>query len=133
MTNFEMVKEFCRKHGHTVPRKPMKLTTQDKFLRIRLMVEELSELITSMQKDDLVGVSDAVADMLYVVYGVGVNYGLPMDEVFKEVHRSNMTKETRLDEGRKVVKGPEFDPPKLEDILGLDKYDDEWYCNVPKE
>ena len=33
-----------------------------------------------------------MADLLYVVYGTAVSYGIDMDPVFREVHRSNMSK-----------------------------------------
>lgn len=57
--------------------------------------------------------ADALADMVYVVHGTALAYGIPLDEVLAEVHRSNMSK-LGLD-GRpilradgKAVKGPGF-------------------------
>src|SRR2546429_6004229 len=32
------------------------------------------------------------SDLLYVVYGTAVSYGIDMNPVFREVHRSNMSK-----------------------------------------
>ena len=37
-------------------------------------------------------VADALADLVYVIYGAALEYGIPLDRVFAEVHRSNMAK-----------------------------------------
>ena len=42
-----------------------------------------------------------------------------MDEIFAEVHRSNMTKDVAsVEPGAKIGKGPNFEFPKLEPFLG---------------
>lgn len=87
-------------------------------LRIELIEEELEELTHAIAMKDLVGVADALTDILYVTYGAGVAFGIDLDECFDEVHSSNMSK---LDEeGRpiyredgKVLKGPFYRPPNL--------------------
>lgn len=85
-------------------------------LRIKLMIEELlgsttptgvlvtsksDELIQSMLNNDLVGIADGIADVLYVVIGTAVAYGINIQEVFNEVQRSNMTKAVWDDENQK--------------------------------
>jgi hypothetical protein len=42
--------------------------------------------------DRLVAVADALADLSYVLAGTALHYGIPLDEVTAEVHRSNMAK-----------------------------------------
>ena len=37
-------------------------------------------------------VIDALGDILYVVYGAGVTFGINLDEAFRIVHESNMSK-----------------------------------------
>lgn len=93
-----------------------------KELRCALIEEEAAEFRASVEADDIVEVADAIADLLYVIYGAALTFGIPVREVFTEVHRSNMTKLD--DDGRpiyradgKVMKGPNFSPPNLRPIL----------------
>jgi len=88
-------------------------------LRARLIREELRELVRAQYECDLVGIVDALGDLLYVVYGAAVTYGIDMESITDEIHRSNMTKiegaEIRKD--GKILKGPHYKPPKLRRIL----------------
>jgi predicted HAD superfamily Cof-like phosphohydrolase len=93
--------------------------------RSSLMREELEELLEAMNNHDLVGMADGLADLLYVVFGTAVAYGIPIDHVFIEVHRSNMSKLGA--DGRPIVgpsgkrlKGPEYRAPEIAPILGLE-------------
>ena len=93
-----------------------------KELRCALVEEEAEELRAAVEADDIVGIADAIADLLYVVHGAALTFGIPVDDVFAEVHRSNMTK--LGDDGApilradgKVMKGPSYSPPQLEPIL----------------
>jgi predicted HAD superfamily Cof-like phosphohydrolase len=93
-----------------------------KELRCALIEEEAAEFRAAIEADDIVGVADAIADLLYVVYGAALTFGIPVRHVFAEVHRSNMTKlgEDGLPIYRqdgKVLKGPKFSPPTLLPIL----------------
>jgi hypothetical protein len=70
------------------------------------MIEELAELAAALHEGRVVAVADALADLLYVVHGTALACGVPIDAVFAEVHRSNMTK-LELDahgKGGKVAK-----------------------------
>ena len=94
--------------------------TQD--LRIDLIQEELDELALGIDNNDIVEVADALTDLLYVVYGAGHAFGIDLDECFTEVHESNMSK--LGEDGRpiyredgKVLKGPNYFVPNLEEIL----------------
>ena len=93
-------------------------------LRFSLMYEELSAYLAATDAGDLAGVADALADLLYVVYGTVDTHGLSdkMPAIFSEVHRSNMSKlgedgrPVRRPDG-KVLKGPNFSPPAISAIL----------------
>jgi predicted HAD superfamily Cof-like phosphohydrolase len=61
-------------------------------LRETLISEELEEFMDGAHQCDPVAVADAIADLLYVVYGTAVQYGIEIAPVLTEVHRSNMTK-----------------------------------------
>ena len=65
-----------------------------------LIDEERDELKLALDAGDVVKVADALADILYVVYGTADTYGIPIDACFREVHRSNMAK---LDENGKPM------------------------------
>ena len=41
---------------------------------------------------------DALADILYVVYGAGASFGIDLDKAFDIVHRSNMSKLCQTEE-----------------------------------
>ena len=93
-------------------------------LRVRLIQEELDEYAQAAQAHDLVGVADALSDLLYVVLGTYVSHGLQDygEALFDEVHRSNMSK---LDHNGaaihradgKVLKSDRFRPPDLARVL----------------
>lgn len=61
-------------------------------LRLDLIREELAELEEGCDARDLLSICDALADLLYVVYGFGHELGLDLEAAVAEVHRSNMTK-----------------------------------------
>ncbi len=119
-----MVREFHAKYGyntsHTyataVAPVPALIEPYETIFRIRLMSEELSELIAAMEKRLIVPIADAIADLAYVVIGTSDYYGIKLGPVFAEVHRSNMTKEYSTQFG-KPVKGLRFSFPRIEEIL----------------
>ena len=120
MTNFEKVAEFMTTFGQDVITQP-KLTGVSE-LRYDLIREELLELREALDNKDIVGVADALTDILYVTYGAGHAFGINLDKCFAEVQRSNMSK--LGDDGRpiyrddgKVLKGPKYSPPDLESII----------------
>lgn len=129
-----MVREFHEKYGHTINDKILDSYPRDLvILREKLITEEAQEF-----KDhsyamydtydtiplDIVEIADALADILYVVFGTALSYGIPIDKVFEEVHRSNMTKSMEKDEKSikgKTIKGPNWSSPNLKAILLYNK------------
>lgn len=91
-------------------------------LRTRLLDEETAEFADAAARRDLVGMADALADVVYVAYGTALSFGLNLDAVLREVHRSNMSK---LDEdGRpvlrddgKVLKAPGYFRPDIAAVI----------------
>ena len=124
MTPEQMLREFHSEkqvHFGLMPAKP----TADIHPFIRdarwdLLDEEVNvELYEAMMAGDIVKIADAIADAVYVLVGTAVVYGIPFDEVFAAVHRSNMTKTNNPDEA-KLVKGPGYEPPRIAALLGED-------------
>tara|TARA_Y100001938_G_scaffold148771_1_gene233450 strand:- start:358 stop:741 length:384 start_codon:yes stop_codon:yes gene_type:complete len=124
MSNFDHVREFMQKFGQEVKDKPEFPTRETAKLRIELIVEELNELIDANEDKDLVGIADALTDILYVTYGAGHAFGIDLDSCFREVQRSNMSKlgedgKPIYREDGKVLKGPNYSEPDLKKTLQL--------------
>ncbi|MCB0770108.1 MAG: nucleoside triphosphate pyrophosphohydrolase family protein, partial [Flavobacteriales bacterium] len=67
---------------------------RDALLRYKLIREENEEYLDAAMRGDLVEVADALGDILYILCGTMLKHGLQekMDEVFREIQRSNMSK-----------------------------------------
>ena len=121
-TNFKRVGQFMKAFGQNVRKKPKLVDHETSTLRYSLIAEELDEFGEAVEKDDLVGIADALTDLLYVVYGAGHAYGIDLDKCFKEVHSSNMSKlgpdgKPIYREDGKVLKGPDYREPNLEKFV----------------
>ncbi len=93
--------------------------------RAGMIREELEEYESAAAAGDVVGTADALADLLYVVYGTALVHGIPLDEVFAEVHRSNLTKVVPgepLEPGAKAPKPRGYRRPDVAAVL--DRYRD---------
>ena len=95
-TNFKKVVEFNETFGV-----PVSTTVQNNVftenpdlvkLRFDLIDEEVKELKEAINNGDMVETIDALADILYVVYGAGASFGIDLDKAFDMVHKSNMSK-----------------------------------------
>ena len=95
-TNFEKVIEFNRcfglPHYNTVQENVTKDNPKLTKLRLSLISEENNELHEAADNHDFIEIIDALADLLYVVYGAGSSFGINLDKAFDLVHKSNMTK-----------------------------------------
>jgi predicted HAD superfamily Cof-like phosphohydrolase len=125
------VKEFMKVFGQDCPDIPTIPDINTRILRVKLLLEEVLELAeasgveiidtfnapldTSSIKTNkikfkeiensttsLVGVADALADISYVNYGAANAYGINIEPIEEEVHRSNMTKLFSSDEISKL-------------------------------
>jgi len=127
-TMFEMVKEFHEKFGLAVGHGPIPFLHEDLdneelyTLRDRLHKEEWKELQDAWEDENLVEYADALCDLIYVLCGTAVSFGIDLDKCFREVHLSNMSKldedgTVHKDEYGKVIKGDGFFQPNLRDII----------------
>ena len=118
MSNFNKVKIFMETFDQEVKNKPSFSTDKINNLRYALIKEELEELKIAMENKDLLEVADALTDILYVTYGAGHAFGINLDECFKEVQNSNMSKldengKPIYNEAGKVMKGQKYFKPDL--------------------
>ena len=117
-TNFDHVGEFMKTFGQEVKSKPEFPDKETQKLRLELIAEELEELWDAIEDKDMVGIADALTNILYVTYGAGHAFGINLDECFREVQRSNMSKLGKdgkpiYREDGKVLKGEDYSPPDL--------------------
>jgi len=95
-TNFNKVIEFNNCANHPVNDKPQYLIFDEKPERVKFRVgliqEELKELEEAVKDKNFGEVVDALSDLLYVIYGMGAEFGIDLDKSFDIVHKSNMTK-----------------------------------------
>lgn len=121
-TPYECVKQFHETYGLPVVETPSHPSSDRIKLRRDLISEEYWEYDRAVEKGDLINLAQELADIIYVVYGAALEYGIPLDEVVKEVHRANMSKldndgsVLRREDG-KVLKGPRYKAPDIESIL----------------
>lgn len=81
--------------------------------RIDFMEEEIEELGQAYIDKDMIGVADALADLVYVALGTAHMMGIPFDQVFKVVHAANMRKVRGM-----TKRGMVFDACKPEGWVG---------------
>lgn len=121
---FEKVAEFHRAVGHPVRTSPSCDTDvvpyHEQALRYNLIREELEEYLRAIADGDLVAIADSLTDLLYVVAGSFLVFGLDPMALFNEVHRSNMSKVSsgyRVRDDGKIVKGPDYSPPDILSVI----------------
>ena len=124
MTELDKVNEFHEAFGVNVEEAPIIPNKERCELRQKILQEEVDELRNAWESGNLVEVADALADIHYVLMGTVLEFGLQdkYPDIFKEVHRSNMSK---LDENGKpvyredgkVIKSDFYTKPEIEEIL----------------
>lgn len=126
MSVLEMVREFHEKFGLPVRRRPNLGKKTERELRLTLIDEEFDELVAELSLNasalEMPKVAKELADLIYVAYGLAVTFGIPIDEVIAEVHRSNMSKlgpdgKPLYREDGKVLKGPDYAEADVEWVL----------------
>ena len=122
MSNFESVRKFMKTFGQEVKEKAGFPNDKITSLRYDLIKEELDELKEAMVNRDIKEVADALTDILYVTYGAGHAFGINLDNCFKEVQNSNMSKlgqdgKPIYNDQGKVMKGPNYFKPNLTRFL----------------
>ena len=88
-------------------------------LRSNLVAEEFKELINAESCEEIMKES---CDLIYVILGTFVEFGWDLEEAFRRVHLSNMSKlgedgKPIYREDGKVLKGPNYYEPSLIDLV----------------
>ena len=94
------------------------------MLRYRLMQEENEEYLEACKRGDLVEIADALGDKMYILFGSILKHGLQdkIEEVFDEIHRSNMSKlddkgQPIFREDGKIMKSNNYFKPDIKKVL----------------
>ncbi len=123
--HLDQVKKFHKAFGLDVSEAQIAdLGLEKNLLRYKLMREENEEYLDAAMQGDKVEVADALGDMLYILCGTIISHGMQhkIEEVFEEIHRSNMSKLGKggkpiYREDGKVLKGPDYFKPELKKII----------------
>ncbi len=114
----KMVQEFHQQFDIPIAETPTAPNESTQILRNRLIQEEFEEFQEAMQSKGLPDMAKELADLLYVVYGTAVSLGIDIEPVFKEVHRSNMSKVGGYKrEDGKWIKPSTYSPANIPPIL----------------
>ena len=119
----EQAKEFRTKYGLKSSR-----TRDKRSYQKNLIVEEFKEFLEAegmlFRKNDTIEAEalKELADLIYVAYQYAENMGWFLDEALDRVHQSNMSKlgedgKPIYREDGKVLKGPNYKPPSLTDLI----------------
>tara|TARA_R100000664_G_scaffold15623_1_gene24204 strand:- start:359 stop:739 length:381 start_codon:yes stop_codon:yes gene_type:complete len=105
-----------------------RISRESRSYQKNLIVEEFKEFIEADGDMFRVGsppkeaTLKELADLVYVCYQYAENMGWFLDEALDRVHKSNMSKlgedgKPIYREDGKVLKGPNYQPPDLSDII----------------
>ena len=138
-----LVRRFHHVYGLPVQTDGASLERESLHMRMSLIAEEFAELVGAVYGQaaraeiessyrravaaddgarDTVETADALADLIYVIYGMALETGIDLAAVLAEVQRSNMSKlgadgKPVYREDGKVLKGPGYFPPNVEAVL----------------
>ena len=138
-----LVRRFHHVYGLPVQTDGASLERESLDMRMSLIAEEFSELVGAVYGQaaraeiessyrravaaddgarDTVETADALADLIYVIYGMALETGIDLASVLAEVQRSNMSKlgadgKPVYREDGKVLKGSDYFPPNVEAVL----------------
>ena len=126
------LRSFHTAFGHPVDEV---MTVDGMELRRSLIVEEFTELMSEISNVSIAlargrkpnlevkeNLLKELCDLQYVISGMAVAFGLPLQVAFNRVHASNMSKlgedgKPIYREDGKVLKGPNYEPPDLKDLV----------------
>ena len=131
MSHHNQVAEFMRAGNQPVRTTPTIPDSQEAWGRANQLFSEITEYKEAMKRcgqaqhihDEreargaIIELADALGDMVYVIHGTAHTYGIDLDAVLTEIHRSNMTKVVSgrvvKDAAGKIQKPEGYEPPDL--------------------
>lgn len=123
MSIFSDVLAFMRiGHPENIKDSPADPISSTYSLCRTLIKEEVGETLDAMDDSDIVEVADGIADSIYVLVYTAHCYGIPIEEIWDEVQRTNMSKfpdgkVLRRESDGKIQKPEGWQPPNIRAIL----------------
>ena len=106
----KLVEDFHKSFGHPVKSRPQGIPRARLEKRITWMMEELGKLVAA---EDFISQLDALADLLYFIYGTFVEMGVDSSAIFRIVHEANMLKSKGEFRHGKTSKPDNWIPPEV--------------------
>jgi len=137
------VREAAERFGIAVPARPAAPTQLLASARQQLIEDHVDELqrVTdpwdyptgTAPVVDVANVAHSLADVVLIAYGTAAAYGIDLDPVIAEVHRSHLTQRRATAAGN-VRQGGAFIPPNVPAVLagqrdGSDSTDHGWWAD----
>ena len=121
MSNGDMLKEF---HETYLAKRDRKWEEEPELeeLASKLIAEEVTEFMHESGYDQAALLKE-LADLVYVCYGYADRFGWDLDEAFRRVHLSNMSKldpvtgKPIFREDGKILKSSAYKEPNLKDLV----------------
>lgn len=121
MSNGDMLKQF---HETYLAKRNRKWHNEPGLeeLASKLITEEFKEFMAE-NGDNQAALLKELADLVYVCYGYADRFGWDLDEAFRRVHLSNMSKldpvtgKPIFREDGKILKGSNYKEPNLGDLV----------------
>ena len=121
MSNGDMLKQF---HETYLAKRNRNWAEEPRLeeLASKLIVEEFNEFMGENGNDQAALLKE-LADLVYVCYGYADRFGWDLDEAFRRVHLSNMSKldpvtgKPIFREDGKILKSSAYKEPNLEDLV----------------
>jgi len=130
VTREDIYREFAIYAAHPLN---APLTIKDMNNRLDLIVSEVLEFVESVENlvaeieeaNETTVTSRAdmlkeLADVQYTISGFAASFGLNLEVAFQRVHESNLSKflgGVEYNDDNKVMKGADYQPPNLEDLV----------------
>lgn len=122
---FEDILDFCRKAEQAIGTTPNIPSKETIVLRKNLIKEEVvTETLKALEEGNLEKIADGIIDSIVVLIGTGISYGLDLEKLWDEIHKTNMAK---LKDGviknnyGKIQKPEGWKPPNVKKILSEQK------------
>jgi len=113
------VRDFHQKYDQPIAVIPGRPTVDIEIFRQTLLRQEYRELNDAIERGDLEQIFGEILDMIYVLIGTALVYGLPLHQGMIAVHNANMRKQRAMGDSNttKPIKPPGWVPPNLREIL----------------
>lgn len=94
-------------------------------LRANLIEEEAEETVDAIRAGDLVASLDGLCDLLCVIYGAAVEWGIDLAPFWEAVHQTNLLKKGgQMREDGKRLKPDGWVPPDIAGVLARVRFND---------